>query len=503
MERDIRRGRGQWKGCHSFHGIIPEHGALGASANPSSNNKRTGGLRMGHTYYYYVSPRGTHIISCLHTLVLFLHFHSTRKLTCACFQYELDGSTETHDPAMPSTTACPYLPGQTVNTMNVPVEKTLRRRSASLSSVCASNFQTLNPQSKFITPRPVPAIPPVPSDPAAFELRANPVRMGSAPCLTELKLGSRRSLSPSTAWRRIFARKLPSRDNSRARSQDSDDRSMGSSGAVDGSRSSTPSEGVRTRDMSPESLRRFLSDESPPRPDSATLSERPSVLLIPEDIVEENEDDDNFATSAVSETESFPTTLSPPPRRLGTPETFPFPISNASALTLIPTRPASPRNRTPGQRTPTNLPLSPTFPRLGTLSQQPSSFSSASSSLLSSPVSVHSPEEEYTSFYDSNDEDDMLSTTDDDALSYQPQPDMPTQTRDFEGYSLPQQGDMGKPSPNANLPFTHVNSPQLLARSDASMTVSGSNLLGTTIDSGLDDFASELGWIVDTIAKSS
>lgn len=61
--------------------------------------------------------------------------------------------------------------------------------------------------------------------------------------------------------------------------------------------------------MSPDSLRRFLSDDTsvvtPPADDAERL-----FLSIPDDIAEE--DDDNFATSAASET-SPKTILSPPP----------------------------------------------------------------------------------------------------------------------------------------------------------------------------------------------
>lgn len=48
MERDTRRDRGQWRGCHSFKDIICD-GGDGYSAG------RDGGLKMGQTYYYYVS----------------------------------------------------------------------------------------------------------------------------------------------------------------------------------------------------------------------------------------------------------------------------------------------------------------------------------------------------------------------------------------------------------------------------------------------------------------
>ena len=46
MERDSRRGKGQWKGCHTFRDII---------CDDDSSKTRHGGLKMGHTYYYYVS----------------------------------------------------------------------------------------------------------------------------------------------------------------------------------------------------------------------------------------------------------------------------------------------------------------------------------------------------------------------------------------------------------------------------------------------------------------
>lgn len=48
MERDFRRERGQWKGCHSFQNII-------CDGDSDTNGKRDGGLMMGKEYYYYVS----------------------------------------------------------------------------------------------------------------------------------------------------------------------------------------------------------------------------------------------------------------------------------------------------------------------------------------------------------------------------------------------------------------------------------------------------------------
>ena len=48
MERDIRRDRGQWKGCYTFKDII-------CDGDSGRTTKRNGGLKMGQTYYFYVS----------------------------------------------------------------------------------------------------------------------------------------------------------------------------------------------------------------------------------------------------------------------------------------------------------------------------------------------------------------------------------------------------------------------------------------------------------------
>lgn len=48
MERDVRRDRGQWRGCYNFKDITCDEGQLGPT-------RRNGGLKMGHPYYFYVS----------------------------------------------------------------------------------------------------------------------------------------------------------------------------------------------------------------------------------------------------------------------------------------------------------------------------------------------------------------------------------------------------------------------------------------------------------------
>ncbi|CAI4217834.1 unnamed protein product [Parascedosporium putredinis] len=113
------------------------------------------------------------------------------------YYYELDGSHETHDPARPSTRHCPYMPGQTVNTLFVPIQRTLRKRSASLSSMRNADFMTMNPKDKFTTPRPAPPAPGVMAGP----------RLGTSPHSLRHH-ASARSLSPNPSWRRFFRKSV-------------------------------------------------------------------------------------------------------------------------------------------------------------------------------------------------------------------------------------------------------------------------------------------------------
>ncbi|KAF5023357.1 hypothetical protein F66182_4595 [Fusarium sp. NRRL 66182] len=488
MQRDIRRGRDQWRGCYTFRDIVCDDVSVSPSATvtgvgagfgpvaaagtssgsssgtgtdtdnhthtasgPSYPNKRHGGLKMGHTYYYY---------------------------------YELDGSVETYDPALPSTTACPYLPGQTVNTLIVPVEQALRQRSASLTSMHTTDLKTMNPESKYTTPRPAPSVP------------ANhiPYRVGSSPSLHHES--SSRSLSPApAAWKRLFGRKLNSRDGERSRSPVRND-IFYLVEDVDG-RCTTPSEGTRTRDISPESLRRFLSDDVPPRPDS-NLSERPS-LIIPEEVVEENDndDDDNFATSAVSDNQIYITGLSPPPfkRSASSESVIPGTISSSS-LPLIPTKPSK-QNMQETIEVPASA-VVPSRPRLETL--RPHATINPATSFFLSPVTPSFPEDEGTHFFDlTDDEDDVVSSNNSEILSFQPTTGMPSANDSFECYSLPESQEHESKTASSQPTYTKVNSPSLLSRSDSGFAVSGGNFLGTPIDTGLDDFAAELGWMVDII----
>ena len=292
---------------------------------------------------------------------------------------------ETHDPALPSTTACPYLPGQCVNTLWIPVE----RQSLSVSSddaLCCCDYQTMDPSDRFLTPRPPNA--PLPATPTTAH---SPL---DSPNHLLPRQRSARPRSPAASstctWspRRFFARRnSPSHDRSKSiivttanansgdsklRSSSADRRSedrlriprlvsssscssfssFSSLSSITGRRQTTltpaagpSSQGTRSRDISPESLRRFLVDDVPPmfpcEYGSAVGTSSSPLLTRPDseddvDIVtgrlnfldEDDDDEHNFATSTTSET--APTTiLSPPPplqARLTSPKGNEFPL---------------------------------------------------------------------------------------------------------------------------------------------------------------------------------
>ncbi|KAF2815810.1 uncharacterized protein BDZ99DRAFT_122826 [Mytilinidion resinicola] len=114
MKLDLRKGKNFWSGCYSFEDIICD----GDLSSPGL--RRNGALKMGGTYWYY---------------------------------YRVDGHNECHDPSQPSTTLCPLLPGQPLNVLEVPYDSRSRSNSASSTS---SGVHTLNPEDKYLNPRPAP-----------------------------------------------------------------------------------------------------------------------------------------------------------------------------------------------------------------------------------------------------------------------------------------------------------------------------------------------------------
>ncbi|KAI0180042.1 hypothetical protein GGR52DRAFT_529517 [Hypoxylon sp. FL1284] len=460
MERDIRRDRSQWRGCHTFNDII-------CDGDDAGSPKRSGGLKMGQTYYYY---------------------------------YEVNGSTETHDPSVPTTNACPYLPGQTVNTLEVPFEHTLsRNRSVSMNSLRAADFKTMDPKDRFMTPRPAPPVPSLPD-----------LRLGSAPAMSLVyKKRSARSLSPAPRWagaaKKFFGRKKGCYPDSDAGSEteveshcDEESRHMD-----DPPRSITPSGSVRSRDMSPDSLRRFLlSDDLPPTPPVVEPQPAPK-LLIPDEIVEENDDDDNFASSAVSETAPF-TVLSPPPVRRNTTSATKG-SKNESTTTIVPVNPTKDNNirSQPVDAQSELVSIKLDIPR------SHFSFSSTSSSLVSpaSPRSTESRDLSQCSFFDESDDEneDVFSSAGDSFFTHgtrrsnEGSRGIPKRIHSpITGYSLPQpttQSD--KPLDTGRLSTAPLESPDLVA---SGVPIGSANLLSRPgVGTGLDDLVTDMGWMAEAI----
>ncbi|PWY90050.1 hypothetical protein BO70DRAFT_368636 [Aspergillus heteromorphus CBS 117.55] len=125
MQRDKRVGAGQWRGCHTFTNIV-------CDGSPTHMTPaRSGGLKMGGTYWYY---------------------------------YLLDEDMEYFNEAEPVTTHCPFLPGQPVNVLHVPIilPDTLPTFTHARSpSFQQADQRTMNPDDKYMNPRrpPKPKLP--------------------------------------------------------------------------------------------------------------------------------------------------------------------------------------------------------------------------------------------------------------------------------------------------------------------------------------------------------
>ncbi|OAR00040.1 hypothetical protein LLEC1_02163 [Akanthomyces lecanii] len=454
-------------------------------------------------------------------------------------QYELNGATEMCNPSMPSTTFCPYLPGQKVNTLYIPEETTSRTRRASLSSLSEEHFRTMDPHSKFVTPQP--------AAPSHAELSIR--RTGTAaPALhTDLAFIKDRSLSagsPSKSpWRRFFDRALISRssENRRCSVSNDDHRSLTSPSSTSNYdiRPLTSSEGTRTRDISPASLRRLLVGEidtsvRPASRGSLTPSANSRTRSFDElDQVDEEDDDEFVATTNTlsmytAEEPLFATRLSPPPFRRGV---SPVTATSSSAQTVMPSpwSPQLPLRTSEG--TTSGLLISPvpqqplaqlSMPESPILSGLDTGFHSAcpSSTLSSAMNSPASPTlgEFPSSYDDTQDDDDDI----DERFPFSSHEETPVSstaaksgrhvkvpsTASFSRYCLPQLVFSTDKLPSADNTlstsprFTTVSSPLLMPRSGEPVSDNGnSNLLGSSLDVGLSGFASELRWVADSITS--
>ncbi|KAI9646093.1 hypothetical protein NHQ30_005533 [Ciborinia camelliae] len=430
MERDLRRSREQWRGCHTFDGII-------CDGDGNSSKKRTGGLKMASTYYYY---------------------------------YELDNSIEVHDTAIPSTTTCPYMPGQPVNILWVPVEVSpLRLRSGSVDSINTTEIKTLNPADKFMTPRAPPSKPNL----------ARSVSLSSAHTERSEKQG---------LWLK--------------------DGKFGWATKLFSGRRSQPSSPVQplaprqsyeleiretTTRSSYSSNSNTIHQPSPTRPEP--VSNTPSLvraqnsihdnlmaLDIPEQISEESEDDDNFATlfkKIVIEDSKSITLLSPAPSRRPASPSF-------NTFKSLPPLPPLPHDALKSPRL-SSLPpnLSLTLPR--------SQFSvSTVSTALTSPTDSYFGFSDTSSMFDSYDESDLNEETGD-TFTYNPIISE-VEKRRFIGYSLPDE-DYASEQTIRKVSISRTTSHDTYPR-DSGFSES----IKETGRSALADFLDDMGYLGETIS---
>lgn len=461
MERDSRRDRGQWRGCHAFRGIICDGDSM-------LSQGRDGGLKMGHTYYYYVSE---------------LADTSFSQQANTALQYELDGKTEAHDASMPSTSHCPYLPGQTVNTLCVPIEEASRLRRASVSSLRAEEFQTRDPDTRFMSPRPAPSPP----------LTSAPRNAVTAPEKSITKKRSARSLSPGPSGWSFPTRKLFSRKTSSSSLRDSRSPTRTLRGDE---QSDMAVETKNYETLSPASLRRFLAEDASVRERKET--EAKLSLTIFQEIVEENEDDDdNFATSAKSEAAPF-TILSPPPSMRS--------HSPSPPSTIVPQCSRSPPTSCQNSLTPTSTPAS--------VYGHKSHFSIDSSCCALSESESESESEFPPPFsHSDDDDDDRLSVKEEDSL---PSPSMSSEPENLRSlprnlgaglstYSLPSSSpEDGKLSTSRNAtPLGLIGTSGLPTQRSIELPTSNTPLLESPIPhAGFDDLASDLDWVVNAVGRN-
>ena len=260
--------------------------------------------------------------------------------------------------------------------------------------------------------------------------------------------------------------------------------------------------------MSPDSLRRFLVDDTPIVAVDSDPNERPS-LAIPEDIAEEDEDEDyTFPTSAVSESAPL-TVLSPPPnQRSYTPSPAPTPVSSREGRPPTTARLSPPKAPT---RPPPRIP--PPILIQAPRAESPSSLAETSFFTPSSPSSppLNEPPSFYHSDEEDEDEDESVSATEDDWFTTSDMPVAgaagpdPLSRRNLSAtlstYSLPRTaaGD-NKLSGRQRTPVANLGSPALVARNGNDVPVGNTSLLTSPIpNSGLDELMNELSWMADVI----
>ncbi|KAI1116033.1 hypothetical protein F5Y14DRAFT_409015 [Nemania sp. NC0429] len=368
-----------------------------------------------------------------------------------------------------------------------------------MNSLRNADFKTMDPAERFTAPRILPA-----------GGQRRELRIPSASSM--LPKRAARSVSPAPSWtgtaRRILGFKSHNRDREAERGRKSplgefEDVVIEEQEQPTESRSATPSGSVRSRDFSPESLRRFLSDDLPC---SSASTEPTPNLSIPDDIEEETEDqdDDNFATTSPWDKVHF-TNLSPPPFQQGGLSAPPARHTrNATALAI--TTPISNRKvELASEHSSSFPPMRVDIPR----SHSARSMASSSLSSMTSPLSNVSQGFSQFSFFDDSEDDEDLASHDGDRTLLAPAEDNGSTNNDtskrelrapITSYSLPQPTADEKDFSASNV-LRPLESPELLARNDNSVPLDANNFFGLpNIDISLD-LVSDANWMSDVVRQ--
>lgn len=91
------------------------------------------------------------------------------------YYYKIDDETDFHNVCERATTNCPLLPGQLVNVLHVPYALSGNRSRNPSTSSTSSERRTMNPEDKFMNPRPAPSKP-------------DTVRINTSPVLADFDL---------------------------------------------------------------------------------------------------------------------------------------------------------------------------------------------------------------------------------------------------------------------------------------------------------------------------
>lgn len=347
-----------------------------------------------------------------------------------------------------------------------------------MSSMTNGDIMTMNPADKFMTPR---QPPPLPSCP----------RMNTATSVLNKKR-SARSLSPKgekSLWspRSFFGLRSPLPQLSDDRGRSSSSQKPESIASRSTSSLNSRAEEARisksvphTRDTSPQSFKSRSREASPFR-----LAQEhhfvPTTFTIPDEIVEEAEDDDNFASqfNRISMTEKgIVTPLAPPPSRRRSPARAPATKDTTKPLPQLPEdnspMPAPLRLRTATSEA--ELPRS----HFST-STMSSSFTSPSDSQFSFSEADFSNESDMTADMDSGDE-----------FTYSPVLAESPALGGFSGYSLPEADYASEQTLRKQTPLSPFREPG--NRTAFAMTAAESEQV-----SALDQLLSEMGYLGNMI----